>query len=74
MKVFFVGAGPGDPELLSVKADKLLRRTHICIYAGSLINPDILNLLPAGAEMHDSANLDLQEIKGLFLEAKNRGY
>lgn len=73
MKVFFVGAGPGDPELLSVKADRLLRRTHICIYAGSLINPDILNLLPAGAEMHDSANLDLQEIKGLFMGAKNRG-
>jgi len=44
MKVFFVGAGPGDPELLSVKADRLLRRTQICIYAGSLINPDILSL------------------------------
>lgn len=72
MKVFFVGAGPGDLELLTVKADRLLRQTQICIYAGSLINPDILGLLPPEAQRHDSANLDLQEIRELFLEAKNR--
>ncbi|MHB8202614.1 MAG: SAM-dependent methyltransferase, partial [Desulfomonilaceae bacterium] len=72
MKVYFVGAGPGDPELLTVKADRLLRESRIIVYAGSLVNTEILSLLPEGAEKHDSANLDLQEIKALFLDAKER--
>ncbi len=72
MKVYFVGAGPGDPELLTVKADRLLRKSRIIIYAGSLVNTAILSLLPEGAEKHDSAKLDLQEIKDLFLNAKDR--
>lgn len=72
MKVYFVGAGPGDPELLTVKADRLLRKSRIIIYAGSLVNTKILRLLPEGAEKHDSANLDLQEIKALFFDAKQR--
>ncbi|MGC8602124.1 MAG: precorrin-4 C(11)-methyltransferase [Desulfomonilaceae bacterium] len=72
MKVYFVGAGPGDPELLTVKADRLLRKSRIIVYAGSLVNTKILRLLPEGAEKHDSANLDLQEIKALFFDAKQR--
>ncbi|MGO8820266.1 MAG: SAM-dependent methyltransferase, partial [Desulfomonilaceae bacterium] len=63
MKVYFVGAGPGDPELLTIKADRLLRKSRIIVYAGSLVNTRILSLLPEGAEKHDSANLDLQDIK-----------
>ena len=39
MKVYFVGAGPGDPELLTVKARRLLENARLCIYAGSLVNP-----------------------------------
>ena len=73
MKVYFVGAGPGDPELLTIKADRLLRKSHIIIYAGSLVNTEILSLLPEDVEKYDSANLDLQEIKALFLNAKERG-
>jgi len=72
MKVYFVGAGPGDPELLTVKAERLLRNCRICIYAGSLINPEVLNLLPPAAERHDSASLDLEEITDLFKDAKAR--
>ncbi|MHC4404716.1 MAG: precorrin-4 C(11)-methyltransferase [Planctomycetota bacterium] len=62
MKVFFVGAGPGAPELLTVKAARLLRETKCCIYAGSLVNPAILELLPDDATRHDSARMTLDEI------------
>jgi len=61
MKVYFVGAGPGDPELLTVKAERLLKNCEICIYAGSLVSEQVLDLLPRDAERHDSSALDLQE-------------
>lgn len=73
MKVYFVGAGPGDPALLTVKAERLLRGCRICIYAGSLVNPEVLKLLPDEAEQHDSATLDLEEILSLFQDAATRG-
>ncbi len=62
MRVYFVGAGPGDPELLTVKAQRLLKSCAVCIYAGSLVSPAVVELLPAGAEKHDSARLSLGEI------------
>jgi precorrin-4/cobalt-precorrin-4 C11-methyltransferase len=70
MKVYFVGAGPGDPELLTVKAQRLLAQARLCIYAGSLINPDLLGLLPANCQQHDSAPLNLDEIVVLFQQAR----
>ncbi len=73
MKVFFVGAGPGDPELLTVKAQRLLKNCRFCIYAGSLVSPAVLELLPVDAERHDSATLDLDQIVGLFTAARTRG-
>ncbi|MCA1961966.1 MAG: precorrin-4 C(11)-methyltransferase [Desulfomonile sp.] len=72
MKVYFVGAGPGDPELLTVRAQRLLKECRMCIYAGSLVNPAVLNLIPQGAETHDSAELDLEEIASLFRSARDR--
>ena len=69
MKVYFVGAGPGDPELLTVKAQRLLAQARLCIYAGSLVNPDLLGLLPANCQRHDSARLNLEEIVVLFQQA-----
>jgi len=72
MKVYFVGAGPGDPELMTIKAERLLRNCRICIYAGSLISPEVLALLPDKAERHDSAGLDLEEIGRLFQDAHRR--
>jgi precorrin-4/cobalt-precorrin-4 C11-methyltransferase len=72
MKVHFVGAGPGDPELLTLKARRLLASARICVYAGSLVSPGVLDLLPAEAERHDSAKLDLEEIVGLFEAARTR--
>jgi precorrin-4/cobalt-precorrin-4 C11-methyltransferase len=69
MRVYFVGAGPGDPELLTVKAARLLREARWCIYAGSLVNPQLLDLLPATARREDSATLSLQQIVDRFREA-----
>ena len=72
MKVYFVGAGPGDPELLTVKARRLLESARLCIYAGSLVNPALLDLLPAEAERYDSAAMNLDEIVERFQAARER--
>ncbi len=73
MKVYFVGAGPGDPELLTVKAERLLKNCQICIHAGSLVSDRVLDLLPHNAERHDSSALNLEEITRLFIDASHRG-
>ncbi len=72
MKVYFVGAGPGDPDLLTVKAERLLKNCVICIYAGSLVSPGVIGLIPADAKKYDSARLSLAEIIGLCREAKEK--
>jgi len=72
MKVYFVGAGPGDPELLTVKAARLLKKCRICVYAGSLVSPGVIDLLPQAAEKHDSAKLSLEEIVDVFKDARER--
>ena len=73
MTVYFVGAGPGDPELLTVRAARLLRECRICIYAGSLVSPRVMALVPANAERHDSAGMNLHEITAVFAAAHHRG-
>jgi precorrin-4/cobalt-precorrin-4 C11-methyltransferase len=72
MKVYFVGAGPGDPELLTVKAQRLLREAKICIYAGSLVSPAVTGLVPDTAEKHDSAGLNHREVMDLVQDANQR--
>jgi precorrin-4/cobalt-precorrin-4 C11-methyltransferase len=71
MKVYFVGAGPGDPELLTIKAQRLLLSAPCCIWAGSLINPDIMRLVPDEAEVHDSAGLTLAQTTEIVLRARD---
>jgi precorrin-4/cobalt-precorrin-4 C11-methyltransferase len=73
MTVTFVGAGPGDPELLTRKAERLLRRCGACIYAGSLVNPQVLELLPEACRRHDSARLDLEETTALLRDYHREG-
>ena len=62
MTVYFVGAGPGDPDLLTIKALRILKTCQCCIWTGSLINPDILLLLPKHATIYDSSGMNLDEI------------
>jgi precorrin-4/cobalt-precorrin-4 C11-methyltransferase len=72
MKVVFVGAGPGDPGLLTIKARIILEKCRIIIYAGSLVSPDVMSLVPACAERHDSAAMSLEEIIAVCEKARDR--
>jgi precorrin-4/cobalt-precorrin-4 C11-methyltransferase len=73
MIVHFVGAGPGDPELLTLKAERLLKTCRICIYAGSLVSPGVLALIPAKAQKYDSAGMSHDEVIAVCREARDRG-
>ncbi|GBD95592.1 MAG TPA: precorrin-4 C(11)-methyltransferase [Nitrospirae bacterium] len=66
-KVYFIGAGAGDPELITVKGRKLLDNADLVIYAGSLVNPALLNGIKA--EIHDSAGMTLDEIIEMIEES-----
>lgn len=70
-KVFFVSAGPGDPDLITVRGRKLLDRADLIIYAGSLVNPALFE--GSGAEIVDSAKLHLDEIMALIQKAVEGG-
>jgi len=62
MKIYIVGAGPGDPELITVKGQRLLREADVIVYAGSLVNPAVLAMARTDAELHDSAAMTLPEV------------
>lgn len=60
--VHIIGAGPGDIELITVKAMKLLQKTNVIIYAGSLINHEILKYASRDCELYDSSSMTLDEV------------
>ena len=60
--VSFIGAGPGDPELLTIKGKKLIDSADIIIYAGSLVNPQVLADAKEGAQIYNSATMTLEEV------------
>lgn len=64
--VWFVGAGPGDRELITLKGYRLLQQAGVVIYAGSLINTELLDDCPQDAQCHDSAELHLTQIIDLM--------
>lgn len=72
-KVVFIGGGPGDPELLTLKAYNIIKKADIIIYAGSLVNREVLNSAKKDAVIHNSASLNLDEIIGIMEEAANAG-
>jgi len=69
--LYFVGAGPGDPELITVKGQRLLAEADLVVYAGSLVPKVLIEGLDA--EVHDSAPLHLDEIISLMAEAWRDG-
>lgn len=71
MKVYFVGAGPGDADLITVKGKKLLEKADLVIYAGSLVNPQLLSGLKA--ELVDSSTLSLESTTTMILKALKEG-
>ncbi len=62
MTVHFIGAGPGAPDLITVRGLRLIERCPVCLYAGSLVPPEIVAAAPAGARVVDTAPLHLDEI------------
>ncbi len=60
--VHIVGAGAGDPELITVKGQKVLSAADVVIYAGSLVNPELLKVCKEGVELFNSAQMTLKEI------------
>ncbi|NPV62839.1 MAG: precorrin-4 C(11)-methyltransferase [Methanotrichaceae archaeon] len=71
MKIYFVGAGPGDPDLITVKGKRLLEEADLVVYAGSLVNTDLLKSLRA--ELVDSNGLSLEETTDRMLKAVSSG-
>jgi len=73
MHVSFVGAGPGDPELITVKGQRLLGEADVIIYAGSLVNPALLSLAKQGASIYNSASMTLDQVIEVIEKATERG-
>lgn len=71
--VIFVGAGPGDPELITIKGSRALERADRVIYAGSLVNQALLEHCRQGTPCHDSASLTLEAVLTLIDEGAGRG-
>ena len=61
-QVHIVGAGPGDPELITRKGYRLVQEADVVIYAGSLVNPEILEACKEGCEIHNSASMSLDDV------------
>jgi precorrin-4/cobalt-precorrin-4 C11-methyltransferase len=72
-KVVFIGAGPGDPELITLKGKKWLEQADVVIYTGSLLNPDYLKYCKKDAELHDSAKMGLTEMLKIMVEKIKAG-
>ncbi|MEO1549863.1 MAG: precorrin-4 C(11)-methyltransferase [Pseudomonadota bacterium] len=73
MKVYFIGAGPGDPDLITVKGKRLVERCPVCLYAGSLVPEAVVACAPADARVRDTAPMTLDEIMDEVAEAKAKG-
>ena len=73
MTVHFIGAGPGAPDLITLRGLRLIERCPICLYAGSLVPREILTAAPAGARVIDTAPLTLDEIMAHLIEAHEQG-
>jgi precorrin-4/cobalt-precorrin-4 C11-methyltransferase len=73
MTVHFIGAGPGAPDLITVRGRDLVARCPVCLYAGSLVPREIVALAPAGARVIDTAPLDLDEIEAELVRAHLAG-
>ena len=68
--VHFVGAGCGAKDLITVRGAKLLSQADVIIYAGSLVNPELLDYAKPGAEIHNSAYMTLEQVLKVILKAE----
>ncbi len=71
--VSFIGAGPGDPELLTIKGKRLIDEADVIIYAGSLVNPEVLKDAKPEAVIYNSATMNLEEVIDVMKDAEEKG-
>lgn len=71
--IHIVGAGPGDPELITVKGARLLKEADVVIYAGSLVNPALLDYCRKDCQIYDSASMTLEEVLEVMTQAEVAG-
>jgi precorrin-4/cobalt-precorrin-4 C11-methyltransferase len=71
--VHFIGAGPGAADLITLRAQRLLAECSVCLYAGSLVSPDVLSHCPDGARLIDTADFNLDEILQAMVDANADG-
>ncbi|HHV39637.1 MAG TPA: precorrin-4 C(11)-methyltransferase, partial [Tepidimicrobium sp.] len=72
--IYFIGAGPGDPELITVKGANLISQCQVIIYAGSLVNLEVVNKYKdEDAVVYDSAKMDLEDIIDVMKKATEEG-
>jgi precorrin-4/cobalt-precorrin-4 C11-methyltransferase len=71
--VHFIGAGPGAPDLITVRGLRLIERCPVCLYAGSLVPREVVAAAPTGARIVDTSALTLDEIVAEFVAADKRG-
>jgi precorrin-4/cobalt-precorrin-4 C11-methyltransferase len=69
MTVYFIGAGPGAPDLITVRGQRLIERCPVCLYAGSLVPAEIVAAAPANALVRDTAPMHLDEIIAIIKQA-----
>src|SRR3954464_9723977 len=73
MTVFFVGAGPGAADLVTVRAARIIASAPVCLYAGALVPRELLDTAPDGARLVDTADLDLDRITAGLVGAHEGG-
>ena len=73
MTVHFIGAGPGAPDLITIRGRDLVARCPVCLYAGSLVPKELLDFCPPGARIVNTAALSLEDIGAEFRAASERG-
>ncbi|MDQ1722636.1 MAG: precorrin-4/cobalt-precorrin-4 C11-methyltransferase [Pseudonocardiales bacterium] len=74
MTVHFIGAGPGAPDLITLRAQRILASSQVCLYAGSLVPAEVLAHCPPGARLVDTAGLSLDEIIAELVAADRAGH
>ncbi len=72
-RVYFIGAGPGDPELMTIKGKRLVDEADVIIYTGSLVNPQVLAGAKAGAKIVNSASMTLEQVIAQIKESTAQG-
>ncbi|MDS1029034.1 precorrin-4 C(11)-methyltransferase [Bacillota bacterium LX-D] len=72
-QVYFIGAGPGDPDLITVKGQKIIAQSDVVIYAGSLVNPALLDGLNSEVEIYNSAEMTLEDVIDVMIKSIAQG-